>query len=181
MVAQWILLSAVIASFISALVYVLWDKLRQRYPQGRKISTGNAKGKVNLIIHEQAEFSGSEAELLKACQRAIISVNFAGRQRNYPEITTFNVWLVPDSQMPLNAAAYITKNHGIATAVTTAAYVAEIFKTGEPIIHEACHAITHDFVGDENDHVDPTVWDIEPNGDSLQKAARTNYRLLTNK
>lgn len=180
--AQWILLISAVVLLVVPAIVVIWDNMRQKYPVGKRKSKGNKRCRVNLIIHPDV-LGIARGPLLKACYNAVVAVNMSQQEvsSKLVKLTKFNVYIVPREFIPANSAAYIMEMYEIPTAVTSPDYVEEIIETGEPVIHEACHASLDDYIGDENDHKHETIWTAAGGDNTLQSIALKSYLELHTK
>ncbi len=189
---QWFVLGLVLASFLFIGVCALYKHLVTDYPEGKRVKEKWGDYRTNLIMHPRARGSHLVEFLRTACMnavKAIVSahdtlqkrgVDVAGSVSASDEyFKEYNVWVVPEDMMLKGAAAYITKIDKIPTCVVSDKYVYEIIKTGEPVIHEACHVVLNDYIGSTDDHAAPSIWAAQGGEESLQAVARSVYLELS--
>lgn len=163
----WIILGVVIVLLVAFAAFALIKATKQRYPDGSKHTKKWSKYRINVIVGSRAEVGQRGPLFIDAATKAVIAVITAHKnmKSEYPQVSgdsellkEFNVYLTTEELMIPNAAAYIQKYDGLPTAVVSDAYVDEVIATGEPVIHEACHALLDDYIGNADDHEDETVW-----------------------
>ena len=187
-----VILIVTAACLVGVGIWFLIRALKTEYPDGTRflrswIKDGNSYD-VNLILQEGSK-AGNILELHTACIEIVeamvsthkalkasglrVSGNVACKKGNFKEIS---IVLVPDKDMG-KYASILKMIDGIPTIFVADLYVEQIKKRGEPIIHELCHVVLHDYVAGSDDHTDPTIW-IESGGEqSLQHCVREQVKI----
>lgn len=188
---MWIVITLTLAAFGGIGALAAYKHFTTDYPEGKRHKAKWGKYRVNLVMHPAAAWARNPdtvANLETACTnalKALVSahgtlvtrgVDVAGSVAPTDEFFgEFTVWVIPEAMVGVARAAYITRFDGIPTCVVSDKYVSSIIGTGEPVIHEACHVVLHDYVKSTDDHAASSIWEAEGGNKSLQAAARSVY------
>lgn len=181
-----------IVGALGILVYVLLQKGKLKLPEG-VAWTANLNGfKTTLVKAPKARLTCSGDILAKRCCTINQTVSDAFKIKNIAPRQVLSkckeivVYIMDDETFDHHggnkwveyysgAAATVTKcgrkffGASVPMVCLRDKHGDKITKTGEPVIHELCHAYLDDYVADSEDHSDPKVW-VAAGGDSSAQA-----------
>ena len=186
-VPEVVILVLSIVGLLGGLGWLLYDRLRRRWPTGTRLdaelpSTAETS-RINLYVFFAKDVAKEsiDHDFARAAIAAIWSTAVAwsmarkDKRVTKDESPTRDVVLYVETALTMAAkaqawgfkslAGYITKwetrrwtGDELPMIVISELNLAEVIKTGEPVIHEMLHALERDYVGGKDDHSNPVVW-----------------------
>lgn len=168
-----------VGGLIAALVVILWQSLRMKWPEGKRSEHGYRGYKVHLIVSEKANIKriglgDAVARMAWATGSAWREAMTLGRVKGSTEpakevIVRFASGEEMDSRAAKSGYKSIAGSVSIlklrewfpvrmANAVISERNVDEAREKGEPVIHEILHTLEGIDGINEKDHTDPAIW-----------------------
>jgi len=175
--------------FISFIIYVLWARNTPDYPKGARARMEDNGYKLDVITDNR--LVGSYPKFQVRCFEAVQSIVRAWPNPKYAKgkLKHTVIWFVSDAEFkprgvnPDKAAACIDRclmkfgSKFYPMPVIKNSFVDQVYKTGEPLIHELCHAILDEYQIDlKGSHYQTDIWSKFDEGQAI-KTAQTTARL----
>ena len=184
-----VILIVTLITFILGIAGAVYSHYKVVLPDGIRIRTKYGGSTLYTVVSPNCTVSPVRHAVLHVrCTRALECLAQAIRETpkavlatcpkgtSLDNLKTYIVYIVPQAEMVSGAAAFTHQFGGTPAAVVCDKYVEEIIETGQPVIHEACHAFLNDYIGDANDHALVGVWKDK---DALNFRAEVKYHQLT--
>ena len=195
-----------LAAIAGLLVYFLVQKSKLQLPDGEHWSEAKKGFKTTLVKSANAKIpyvrqepSYTEKDLAIYCCHINLIVQAAFLAKSFTTISVLNrckeivVYVMDNDTYDESGGkkwksyyskteAYISKcrkkfsSSWVPMICVRDRHVDGIMKTGEPVIHELCHAYLNDYEADSNDHADPRVWFSVGGASSVQGLVREKLR-----
>jgi len=152
-----------------------------KFPDGDRYTYTEGTMKLHLIISKNVRYTKDRWQLARFCHKVHVAIRAEFTEDGLYNADVFNkcrefaVHFLTDDEFnqsmgkkyieyAKHAAAYITRcgkyfwGTPIPRAVIREQCIDIMILSGEPLIHEACHAYLDDYIADSTDHSDKRVW-----------------------
>lgn len=188
----WILLGVMGAIFVCFAIYVIVNWKKPSIPIGHLVTATYMEFTARVVFHKGTRMDPiKEKEFANSCAKAAYAVHMVKFKTDdilYPdEYHKFFVWVQTDTEyykrISQKSAAYIRNaNFSFGSKeypliIIRNEFVADVIKTGNPIIHELIHAILGVLKNPSKiDHDDKLIWRVSGGENSLESTSIHFYQ-----